>query len=69
VGESFAVLDEDSGEELGASSVTHCDQVTVSPTGTCWTIEIHRSSNGSSLWPLVEQQSLDAILTGGRYIR
>lgn len=61
-GESFAVVDEVTGKELDDALPTYCDQVAVSPHGTCWTIEVHRPYNASSLWPLSKQWTLDAIL-------
>ena len=60
-GEYFAIVDEGSARELDEASRTHCDQITVSSSETCWTIEVHRSDNAGSLWLLAKQRVLNTI--------
>ena len=64
-GEPFAIVDEVHAREFDEASRTNCDQITVSSSRTCWTIEVHKSDNASSLWPLAKQWTHDAILIGG----
>ena len=61
-GDSFTTVI--SEKELDEASLMSCDQITVSSNGTCWTIEVHRSDDVSSLWSLAKQRTRDAILIG-----
>lgn len=63
-GDSFALVDQIPGGDFENVARNTCDQVIVSPEGTCWTIEVHTSHESVSLWALAKQYRLDAIYIG-----
>lgn len=67
-GEPFAIVDEVYAKDFDEGSRTNCDQSTVSSSRTCWTIEVHKSDNASSLWPVAKNWTHDAILVRGRVL-
>lgn len=54
-GESFGL--EDGMYEVDSDKAiwTGCDRVAVSSGRSCWTIEVHKTENTASLWPLVRE--------------
>lgn len=58
-GDSFAVVDEVLGQQLGDAPLTYCDQVAVSSEKPCWTVEFSGHDNVSAL---CKKSTLNAIL-------